>query len=383
MKDIICIGQDDAQERLFESQYVTPQGMSYNSYLIMDEHIALMDTSDAAKLDEWENDLGAALQGRQPDYLVVHHLEPDHAAGIGRAMRAYPLMKLVCSQKAAQMLPQYFEDSFDSSRIQPVKERDVLCLGSHTLQFFMAPMVHWPEVMVSYDSAAKTLFSADAFGTFGTRDAHPDDWATEARRYYFNICGKYGAPVSKLLQSLSGLEIDYILSLHGPILQGERLAEALRLYKLWSAYEVETPGVLIAYASIHGNTKVAVDKLRELLLEKGCDYVSLCDLTREDPSKAVAEAFRYGKVVLAASSYDAGVFSPMHDFLYHLQIKAWQKREVGLVENGSWSPTAARAMKALLDPMKDITFKGETVTLRGCLKQSDLPALDSLAEAML
>ncbi len=381
--DIFYIGQDDADQHLFESQYVTPEGMCYNSYVIVDEKVAVMDTSDARTLEGWERDLSDVLQGRLPDYLVVHHLEPDHATGIGRAMAAYPGMTLVCSERAAQMLPLYFEGEVDAERIRTVKDGDTLELGNHTLQFVMAPMVHWPEVMVSYDRLSKVLFSADAFGKFGVRDSEPDDWACEARRYYFNICGKYGAPVSKLLKTLSTLEVEQILPLHGPLLSGEMMAEAVRLYNIWAAYGVESEGVMVAHASIHGCTAQAAQRLKEMLLKKGCPKVALCDLTREDQAEAIEDAFRYGKVVLCASSYDGGLFPPMHDFLHHLQIKAWQGRHVALVENGSWAPSAARTMKAMLEEMKNITLVGDTVTLRGRMKQADEAALEQLAEAIL
>lgn len=381
--DILYIGQDNAEQRLFESQYATPQGMCYNSYVIMDDKVAIMDTTDASVLDNWERDLEKALNGRQPDYLVVHHLEPDHSAGIARVMKKYPSINLVCSTKAAQMVPLYFDTRVDMQRVHTVTEGGLLPLGRHTLQFVMAPMVHWPEVMVSYDNIAKVLFSADAFGKFGVYDASPDDWAGEARRYYFNICGKYGGPVSKLLKSVSAFEIEQVLPLHGPMLSGGKLMEALRLYNIWASYGVETDGVFIAHASIHGNTAQAAQRLKEILLEKGCQNVLLCDLTRDDMSKALADAFRYGKVVLAASSYDAGVFSPMHDFLHRLSIKTWKDRQVALIENGSWLPSAARTMRGMLEEMKNITLVADPITLRGRLKDSDELALHVLSEELL
>ena len=381
--DILYIGQDDADLRLFESQYVVPEGMCYNSYLIMDEKVAIMDTSDRRTLEAWKTDLTEALAGRTPDYLIIHHIEPDHASGIAEVLEMYPGIKLVCSAKAQSMLPLYFPDSNLAERVMAVKENDTLSLGKHELKFIMAPMVHWPEVMVTYDVTDKVLFSADGFGKFGVIDADPDDWACEARRYYFNICGKYGAPVSTLLKKASGLEIEQILPLHGPVLKGEKLAEALRLYSIWSQYGVEAEGVFIAYASIHGNTKEAAEKLAEILKEKGCKKVAISDLCREDQAEAIEDAFKYGKIVLAASSYDAGLFPPMYDFIHHLQIKAWQKREVGLIENGSWAPSAGRVMTQMLQEMKDVTIKGNLVTVRGKMKNSDLRALEELAEALL
>lgn len=381
--DIIYIGQDDAELRLFESQYVVPEGMCYNSYLIKDEKIAVMDTSDNRTLEAWKNDLQAALEGRTPDYLVIHHMEPDHASGIAEAAQMYPDMKIVCSAKAAQMIPLFFPNNDLSERVLTMKENDTLTLGKHTLTFLMAPMVHWPEVMVSYDSTDKVLFSADGFGKFGVIDADPDDWACEARRYYFNICGKYGAPVKTLLKKASALEIEQILPLHGPILKGEALAEALRLYTIWSSYGVESEGVFVAYASIHGCTKQAVEKLADILKEKGCKKVAVTDLSRDDQAEAIEDAFKYGKIVLAASSYDAGLFPPMYDFLHHLQSKAWQNREVALIENGSWAPSAGRVMTEMLCEMKDINIKGEMVTLRGRMKDSDITALEKLAEEIM
>ena len=381
--DIIYIGQDDAELRLFESQYVVPEGMCYNSYLIKDEKIAVMDTSDSRTLEAWKNDLQAALEGRTPDYLVIHHMEPDHASGIAEAAQMYPDMKIVCSAKAAQMIPLFFPNNDLSERVVIMKENDTLTLGKHTLTFLMAPMVHWPEVMVSYDSTDKVLFSADGFGKFGVIDADPDDWACEARRYYFNICGKYGAPVKTLLKKASALEIEHILPLHGPILKGEALAEALRLYTIWSSYGVESEGIFVAYASIHGCTKQAVEKLVDILKKKGCKKVAVTDLSRDDQAEAIEDAFKYGKIVLAASSYDAGLFPPMYDFLHHLQSKAWQNREVALIENGSWAPSAGRVMTEMLCEMKDINIKGELVTLRGRMKDSDIPALEKLAENIM
>ena len=319
--DILYIGQDDADLRLFESQYDVPEGMCYNSYLIQDEKIAIMDTSDRRTMSQWMSDLKDALAGRQPDYLIVHHVEPDHASGIAEVANAFPGIQIICSAKAKTMIPLFFPEGDLSDRITTVKEGDTLSLGKHELKFIMAPMVHWPEVMVTYDATDKVLFSADGFGKFGVIDADPDDWACEARRYYFNICGKYGAPVSTLLKKASALEIEQILPLHGPVLKGEMLSEALRLYGIWSQYGVESEGVFIAHASIHGNTAEAAAKLKEILLAKGCKKVAICDLCREDQAEAIEDAFKYGKMVLAASSYDAGLFPPMYDFIHHLQLK--------------------------------------------------------------
>lgn len=381
--DIIYIGQDDADIRLFESQYDVPDGMCYNSYLIMDEKIAIMDTSDSRTMEAWKADLAAALGDRKPDYLIVQHLEPDHASGIADVLALYPEVKIVCSAKAQAMMPLYFPDADLTDKVMAVKEGDTLSLGKHQLTFVMAPMVHWPEVMVTYDATDKVLFSADGFGKFGVIDADLDDWACEARRYYFNICGKYGGPVSTLLKKAAGLEITQILPLHGPILTGEKMAEALRLYSIWSSYGVETEGVFIAHASIHGCTKAAAEKLAEILKAKGCKKVSVADLCREDQAEAIEDAFKYGKVVLAASSYDGGLFPPMYDFLHHLQIKAWQNREVAIIENGSWAPSAARVMKGMIEEMKNVTIKGDVVTLRGKMKPADIPALEALAESLV
>lgn len=382
MSDIVYIGQDDPEIRLFESQYKVPDGMCYNSYVILDDKIAVMDTSDQRTVASWKESLAKALGGRKPDYLVVHHLEPDHAGGIAEFLALYPGAKVVCSARAAQMMPQFFPLTDFSANVIPVKEGDTLSLGRHTLRFFMAPMVHWPEVMVSYDDAERVLFSADGFGKFGTRGADPDDWACEARRYYFNICGKYGQPVQTLLQKVAALQIDRILPLHGPDLEGEALAEALRLYGIWSSYGVESEGVFVAYASIHGCTAEAAGRLADIIRAKGVK-VSVADLCRDDQAEAVEDAFKYGKMVLAASSYDGGLFPPMFDFLHHLQIKGFQKREVALVENGSWAPVAAREMTKMVAEMKDVAIKGQTVTIRGRLKESDVPALEALADAII
>ena len=377
------IGCDDAEIRLFESQYVVPEGMCYNSYVILDEKVAIMDTSDRRTMDRWKANLAEALGDRKPDYLIVQHMEPDHSSGIGEVLEMYPDIVVVCSARCKDMIPQFFPESNLADRVYTVNDGDTLCLGRHILKFVMAPMVHWPEVMVTYDALDKVIFSADGFGKFGVMDADPDDWACEARRYYFNICGKYGGPVSTLMKKIADLEIEQILPLHGPVLSGAKLAEAVRLYSIWSSYGVEADGVFIAYASIHGCTKYAAGKLADILRAKGCPKVAVADLCREDQAEAIEDAFKYGKLVLAASSYDGGLFPPMYDFLHHLQIKAWQKREVALIENGSWAPCAARIMKQMLEEMKDITVKGDIVTLRGVMKENDVPALEALADAIL
>ena len=375
------IGVDDTTIDLFESQYIVPNGISYNSYLITDEKMAIMDTVDLRKSDDWWANLEEALEGRTPDYLIVQHMEPDHAGNIAKALEKYPEMKVVASAKAIQMMPQFFEDTDFNGRTIAVKEGETLSLGEHTLQFFMAPMVHWPEVMVTYDQQDKVLFSADGFGKFGAL-AHEEDWACEARRYYFNICGKYGAQVQALLKKAATLDIACICPLHGPILK-ENLGYYIGLYDTWSKYEVETEGVFIAYASIHGGTKKVAEKLAEILRAKGAPKVSIADLCRDDMAEAVEDAFRMGKLVVAAASYDADVFPPMHDFLHHLKLKAYQKRRVGIIENGSWAPCAGRVMKGMLETMKEIEIVEPMVTIRSAMKQGDIPALEALADAML
>ena len=375
------IGVDDTTIDLFESQYIVPNGISYNSYLVMDEKIAIMDTADKRKGDEWFANLEEGLEGRTPDYLIVQHMEPDHAGNIAVLMEKYPEMKVVASAKAIQMMPQFFEDTCFEGRTISVKEGDTLSLGGRELKFFMAPMVHWPEVMVTYDSADKVLFSADGFGKFGAL-AHEEDWACEARRYYFNICGKYGAQVQALLKKAATLDIACICTLHGPILK-ENLGYYIGLYDTWSKYEVETEGVFIAYASIHGGTKKAAEKMAEILRAKGAPKVSIADLSRDDMAEAVEDAFRMSKLIVAAASYDADVFPPMHDFLHHLKLKAYQKRRVGIIENGSWAPCAGRVMKGMLETMKDIEIVEPMVTIRSAMKQGDIPALEALADAIL
>ncbi len=371
------IGVDDHTIDLFESQYVVPRGISYNSYLIDDEQIALLDTVDARMAAEWWEKLTAALNGRQPSYLIVHHAEPDHASLIAEAMEKFPSMRIVATAKALQMMPQFFEGVDYSSRSIAVKEGDTLSLGKHTLKFLLAPMVHWPEVMVTFDTTEGVLFSADAFGKFGALSAD-EEWACEARRYYFNICGKYGAQVQTLLKKVAALPVEVICPLHGPVLK-DNLGYYVGLYNTWSSYEPETDGVFIAYASIHGGTAVAAKKMAHLLSEAGVQAVSIADLSRCDLAEAVEDAFRYSRVLLCASSYDAGVFPPMADFLHHLKSKNYQRRKVALLENGSWAPTAGRVMRAALEEMKDIEIVEPMVTIRSRMKESDLPAMQELA----
>ena len=376
------IGVDDLDIDLFESQYVVPEGMSYNSYVILDEKIAVMDTVDARKGEEWKSNLAAVLDGRQPDYLVVHHMEPDHASLIAEAVNTYPAMKVVLSAAAAKMLPNFFDGTDFEGRILPVQEGDSLSLGTHILQFIAAPMVHWPEVIMSYEQTEKVLFAADGLGKFGALCNETDDWACEARRYYFNICGKYGAQVQAVLQKAATLDIRTICPLHGPVLSGD-LTPYLSLYDTWSRYEPESEGVLVAYASIHGGTAAAAREFAEMLRARGAEKVVLSDLSRSDMAEVIEDAFRYPRLVLAASSYDAGVFPVMHEFLHHLQIKNYQKRRIGLIENGSWAPCAAKAMRTLIEPMKEITLVEPTVTIRSRMKQTDIPAMEALADAIL
>ena len=383
MNSIKYIGVDDLDIDLFESQYVVPEGMSYNSYLIEDEKIAIMDTADRRKGEEWKTNLKEALAGRQPDYLVAHHMEPDHAALIADMLSAYPDMKLVCSAQALKMLPNFFDGFNFADRVLTVKEGDTLSLGNHTLHFIAAPMVHWPEVIMSYEDKEKVLFAADGFGKFGALANETDDWACEARRYYFNICGKYGVQVQNVLKKAAALDIQTICPLHGPVLEGEALANALKLYDTWSRYEPESEGVLVAYASIHGGTAAAAERLGELLREKGAKKVVVSDLSRDDMAEVIEDAFRYPNIVVCAASYDGGVFPVMHDFLYHLQIKNYQKRRFGIVENGSWAPSAGRVMKEMIETMKDCQIVEPLVTIRSRMKPADEAQLALLAEAIL
>ena len=378
---IVYVGVDDTDIDLFESQYVVPNGVSYNSYVILDEKVAIMDTVDRRKSDEWLQNLETVLADRKPDYLVVQHLEPDHAGAIAIVLQRYPEMQVVASDKAVKMMPQFFCDTDFSARTIAVKEGDTLDLGGRMLHFAMAPMVHWPEVMVTYDSTDKVLFSADGFGKFGALSVD-EPWADEARRYYINICGKYGAPVQALLKKAAGLDIAIICPLHGPVLT-ENLGYYIGLYDTWSRYEPEEDGTLVAFASIHGNTAEIANKFAEILRSKGANNVVVRDLSRVDMAKAVEDAFRYSRLVVAAASYDSDVFPPMHDFLHHLAIKGFSKRRIGIIENGSWAPSAGRAMRAIIDGFKGVEVADKMVTVMSTLKPSDIPALEALADEML
>ena len=447
-KYITYIGVDDVDIDLFESQYVVPEGMCYDSYLVKGDRIAVMDTVDARMAGEWMAKLSAALGGRKPDYLVLQHMEPDHSGAVMAFLNEYPDTTIVCSQQAASFLLQFNETlraeirpltapaagaakehccgnngvhSTEATKelccgdqgtpaevaakecccgnngapaaeaaglraeIRTVKEGDCLELGEGAeLQFIAAPMVHWPEVMMTWFAAEKTLFSADGFGKFGVYDADPDDWACEARRYYFNICGKYGAQVAKVLQKAAGLDIQRICPLHGPVLTGDRPAEAVRLYTVWSSYKPETPeGILIAYASIHGNTAAAARRLGHILEAKGAPIVAVTDLCRDDVAEAIADAFRMGTMVLACSTYDGGIFPPMKCFLDKLAMKGFCDRRVALVENGTWAPLAAKLMRASLESMKSIDILDRTLTIKSSLKESQVPELEALADLLL
>lgn len=371
------IGVDDTTLDLFESQYIVPNGVSYNSYLILDEKIAVMDTVDARKTKEWFDNLDKELKEHVPDYLIVSHLEPDHSANIQLFTEKYKEAKLVLSAKAKAMLPQFFNIEGLDERCIVVKEGEELDLGNHHLKFIMAPMVHWPEVMVEYETTEKILFSADGFGKFGAL-SHDEDWACEARRYYFNIVGKYGAPVQTLLKKASTLDIKMICPLHGPILK-DNLGYYIDKYQIWSSYQSEDEGVLVASASIHGNTKEVALKVVDLLKEKGVK-VAFTDLTRDDMAEAVEDAFRYSKMILAGATYDGGVFSQMEDFLHRLQHKGYQNKTVGLIENGSWAPLANKVMKDMLTPMKNITICENTVTIKSTYKDENQEAINQLVE---
>ena len=376
------IGCDDADLELFESQYFLPDGMCYNSFVIRDEKIAVMDSVDPRKTTEWLKQLADALEGRQPDYLVVQHMEPDHSGSIAAFHQTYPNAVIVASAKAIQFLAQ-FNPGVSMGQTLTVKEGDTLSLGQHTLQFFTAPMVHWPEVIVTYCPEEKVLFSADAFGKFGVKDAEPDDWACEARRYFFNICGKYTTQVAALLKKVANLPIDTICPLHGPLLEGEGLKEALHLYNIWSNNEVETEGVLVAHASIHGHTAKVAEKLVELLEAQGVAKVAIADLCRDDMAEVIEDAFRMRRLIVCGATYDGDVFPPMHQFLWKLQLKGYQNATIGIVENGSWAPMAAKAMRTLIEPMKNVTIVEPVVSIRSALKPEDLPQLEALAKAML
>lgn len=377
---ILYVGVADTDIDLFESQYPVPQGVTYNSYVVADKKVAVMDTVDARKTEEWLQNLEQVLNGRTPDYLVISHLEPDHSGSIEAIAKKYPEMKLVGNAKIFAMLPQFITMDVTERQVV-VTEQDTLNLGSHILHFVFAPMVHWPEVMVEYEETEKVLFSADAFGRFGDSDAGTD-WDDEARRYYINIVGKYGGPVTTLLKKAAGLDIRTICPLHGPVLTGD-LSHYIEKYQTWASYQPEEKGILIAYASIHGNTEIAAKKMASILEEKGAENVVLYDLARADVAAVVADAFRYDRMILAAASYDAGVFPCMETFLNHLKAKAYQKRSVGLIENGSWAPSAGRVMKKALEECKEIEIVEPIVTIKSTLKTENLPQLSALADAIL
>ena len=379
-KSVIYIGADDRDIDLFESQYDVPNGIAYNSYLILDDKIAVMDTIEKRKTDEWFINLENALGGRTPDYLIVSHMEPDHASNIQKAAQKYPDMKIVGNKKTFAMMPQFFDMDLTGRAVE-VNEGDELSLGTHTLKFFMAPMVHWPEVMVTYEKSEKILFSADGFGKFGALDTD-EDWACEARRYYFNIVGKYGAQVQALLKKAATLDIQTICPLHGPILK-ENLGYYIDKYDTWSSYRPEDEGILIAYASIHGNTAGAAHQLKEILEQKGAKKVAITDLSRDDMAEAIEDAFRYDKMVVAAATYDGGIFPCMEDFLLHLKAKNYQSRKVAIMENGSWAPVAAKKMREYLEQMKNVEICEKSVTIKSAVKPETINAMEEMADAIL
>ena len=379
-KDIRYVGVNDHEIDLFEGQYDVPNGMAYNSYVIVDDKIAVMDTVDARFGEQWMGNVATELGGRTPDYLIVQHMEPDHSSNITTLMQAYPSLTVVASDKAFAMMKQFFGDDYTDRRLV-VKEGDTLSLGKHTLTFLAAPMVHWPEVMVTYDACDKVLFSADAFGKFGALDVE-EDWACEARRYYFGIVGKYGAQAQKLLQKAATLEIDAICPLHGPVLS-ENLGYYLGLYNTWTSYGVESEGVVIAYTSVYGNTRRAVELLADELRACGCPKVALNDLARCDMAEAVEDAFRYGTLVLATTTYNADVFPFMHEFIHELTERGYQNRRIALIENGSWAPTAAKKMTAMLEGSKNLTFVSEPITIRSAMTEQNREQLRELAKQLL
>ncbi len=379
--DIYYVGADDKTIDLFEGQYVVPNGISYNSYVIMDEKIAVMDTVDKRATDEWFKNLEEVLGGREPDYLVVLHMEPDHAANIEKFLDKYKNAKVVSNPKTFNMIPQFFEHLDLENRKVVVNEGDELSLGAHTLTFIMAPMVHWPEVMVAYEKKDKILFSADGFGKFGALDTD-EPWDCEARRYYINIVGKYGAQVQALLKKAATLDIQKIYPLHGPMLT-EDLGHYIGKYDIWSSYRPENDGIFIAYASVYGHTKAAAEKLKEVLEAKGAPKVSIADLARDDMAEAVEDAFRYDRLVLASITYDAGLFPVMESFISHLKSKNYQNRKVGFIENGSWAPIAAKKMRAELEGLKNITFMDNTVSIKSAMKEADVKQIEALADELL
>ncbi|MGM9803053.1 MAG: FprA family A-type flavoprotein [Muribaculaceae bacterium] len=374
------IGVDDNESDLFEGQYIIPNGISYNSYLIIDDKIAVFDTVDACKQTEWQANLYAVLNGRTPDYLIISHMEPDHSAVVKDMMDNYPSLTGICSAKAVAIVERFFGDKL-TPRLQVVTEGETLSLGAHKLQFFMAPMVHWPEVMVTYEQSEKILFSADAFGKFGALSAD-EDWACEARRYYFNICGKYGAQVQALLKKAAALDIATICPLHGPILK-ENLDHHIGLYNIWSSYKPENQGIFIAYCSLHGNTAAAANKLAELLQNSSDVKVSTTDLARDDMAEAIEDAFRYDRLVLAAPTYDGGVMPVMDDFIRHLRAKNFQNRKVAFIENGSWAPVAGRKMHEAMQSLKDITIVEPMVTVKSAVNDDTIKQLEALAQTLI
>ena len=378
-QNIFYIGVDDNDIDLFEGQYIVPNGISYNSYLVKDEKIAVMDTVDGRKCDEWLNNLEEALAGKTPDYLILLHMEPDHTGSLKTFLEKYPSTQVISSAKLFNMIPQFFEGLDLEGRKVVVNEGDTLALGAHTLKFIMAPMVHWPEVMMAYEEKEKILFSADAFGKFGALDTD-EDWACEARRYYINIVGKYGAQVQALLKKASALGIQKIYPLHGPMLT-ENLAYYINKYDIWSSYRPEDKGVFIAYASIYGHTKVVAEKLKELLETKGVK-VAVADLAREDFAECVEDAFRYDRLVIASPTYDGGIFPVVESFINHLKSKNYQNRKVAFIENGSWAPMTAKKMRAEMEGLKDITFVEPVITIKSAMKKADLAQVEALAEAL-
>ncbi len=380
-ESVYYVGADDKTLDLFEGQYVIPEGISYNSYVIMDEKIAVMDTVDKRATDEWLKNLEEVLGGKEPDYLVVLHLEPDHAANIELFLNKYKNAKLVTNPKAFNMIPQFFEHLDLSGRKVEVNEGDELSLGAHTLTFVMAPMVHWPEVMVAYEKKEKILFSADAFGKFGALDVD-DEWDCEARRYYINIVGKYGVQVQALLKKAATLDIQKIFALHGPMLT-ENLGYYINKYDIWSSYRPEDEGIFIAYASVYGHTKQAAEKLKEILEAKGAPKVAITDLARDDMAEAVEDAFRYDRLVLASVTYDGGIFPCMESFIAHLKSKNYQNRKVAFIENGSWAPMAAKKMRAEMEELKNLTFLNTVVSIKSAMKEADIKQLEALADELL
>ena len=381
--DILYVGVNDHEVDLFEGQYIVPNGMAYNSYLIMDEKIAVMDSVEARFGEEWLGKIARALQGRKPDYLIVQHMEPDHSANIFRFLEVYPEATVVSSAKAFQMMKNFYGSDLSDGKRMVISEKGTLALGRHTLTFITAPMVHWPEVFFTYDAADKVLFSADAFGKFGALDVEdPEGWACEARRYYFGIVGKYGPQVQAVLKKLAGVEVKIICPLHGPVLK-ENLGYYLDLYQTWSSYGVESEGVVINYSTVYGHTGEAAEKLAQMLRDRGCPKVAVNDLARCDMPEAVEDTFRYGKVVLATTTYNADIFPCMKTFIEHLTERNWQGRTVGLVENGSWAPTAAKGMKALLEGCKNLTFLEPVVRINSALNEDSLAQLAALADALM